>query len=310
MAGRGIQHQPIRIPAQWDPEWFERVFIREVLSKLDVRNANEGLGISIEGTPDQPATISASDDLGQLYDADFILSEASELLPNARVIEGEDGVSVTDEGPGGSLRVGLEVHGVQFDRLPQFPELSLLANGDNAVGSGRFVRAEDNDTVLGRVGDALRFTQLTEAMAPDGLWPAAKLASGVQASLALADTALQEAVRYIPQSGASHTYTDADFIHGHNIIGLRYAGSAEVSLPADLAVEKIIVIRAEDATGFDVDSGGGGAPYDAWGGSWASGSWGDAWSPESGSSIATGMTGALTLYADGAGNFYKIAEVA
>jgi hypothetical protein len=51
----GLDKISLRIPAQWDPEWF-RMVIRDVLSKADVRNAI-GSGVAITGNTDEPATL-------------------------------------------------------------------------------------------------------------------------------------------------------------------------------------------------------------------------------------------------------------
>lgn len=54
----GIEKIPLRIPTDWNAQWFE-VFVREVLSKADVRNA-VGNGIIITGQPDDFAELESS----------------------------------------------------------------------------------------------------------------------------------------------------------------------------------------------------------------------------------------------------------
>ena len=61
MAANGFDKISIRIPAQWDAEWY-RVHFRDVLSKGDVRTAR-GVGVSITGRSDEPATLTAAVDL-------------------------------------------------------------------------------------------------------------------------------------------------------------------------------------------------------------------------------------------------------
>jgi hypothetical protein len=51
------------IPEEWSAEWFRR-FITQYLQNADTRNATAGPGISISGTIQQPATISASTIVG------------------------------------------------------------------------------------------------------------------------------------------------------------------------------------------------------------------------------------------------------
>ena len=53
----GLEKVNLRIPKQWDPEWFRR-FILDVLAKADARNAT-GNGITVTGEPDGVALLSA-----------------------------------------------------------------------------------------------------------------------------------------------------------------------------------------------------------------------------------------------------------
>lgn len=194
MAGKGIQHLILRIPDQWDPVWFERVFIREVLANMDTRNAVDGLGISVTGNSNEPATISGSADLAELFDAGIVLAAADPLLPNARVLKGMTGViQITDSGAGGTVEVDILPNAVGPSQLATLSALSVLCNATNATANMQYLTAAANDTLLTRVGDALDFTQLTVDMAPDGLWTGAKLATAVQTSLGLADTSVQTA---------------------------------------------------------------------------------------------------------------------
>lgn len=58
----GVEQYPVRIPAEWERAlpgftvWFAR-FLRDVLSKADVRNAIGSGGISITGSPATVATL-------------------------------------------------------------------------------------------------------------------------------------------------------------------------------------------------------------------------------------------------------------
>lgn len=58
----GIQNVKFRIPEEWDPAWFEQVFIRQVLQFADARNI-VGTGLTITGDLDEPAAI-VVDDVG------------------------------------------------------------------------------------------------------------------------------------------------------------------------------------------------------------------------------------------------------
>jgi hypothetical protein len=51
----GFEHISLRIPVQWDAEWY-RTHFRDVLSKGDARNVL-GTGITVTGNTDQPASM-------------------------------------------------------------------------------------------------------------------------------------------------------------------------------------------------------------------------------------------------------------
>ncbi len=157
MPGTGIQNVPLRFPReapQWFVEWM-RAFVRDVLVPLDVRNSIEGLGISVTGTPDQPATISASEDLGQLFDAGFAMAEADPLLPNARTLVAGDGLFVSDSGAGGNLTISVPDNGLQLVKLQQISPLSVLGNDQSSSADVRRIASYDDDTLLRIVGGAL-----------------------------------------------------------------------------------------------------------------------------------------------------------
>lgn len=168
MAGQGVQHLPIRYPREmpaWMQRWFDEMF-RDVFRNMDIRNATPGLGISIEGTPDRPATISATEDLGDLFDADFLLAESDPaLLPNARTLGGESGVvDVADSGPGGSVTVGLVQHGVPTQKLRLSEGCSVLGNAGGDTGEVNDIIAGADATVLARVDGVVRFTKVSPDM--------------------------------------------------------------------------------------------------------------------------------------------------
>lgn len=109
---QGLQHLPLNdVPSKWDPVWF-RDFVRDTLALADARNAIPGPGIQIDGQSDVPATISSDEDLQNLLDQNFLLVEPSDpadLIPNSRVIAGEEGfITITDGGPSALLTVGID----------------------------------------------------------------------------------------------------------------------------------------------------------------------------------------------------------
>jgi len=160
----GIEQIPLRIPDKWDPVWFER-FVREVLAKADARNAIPGLGITIEGTPDTPATISSNTDVDQLVDQNYIVAEPSPLLANARTLDGEGGViEVNDSGPGGIVRITVAEHGITYSKFREGRACSVVGRPEDSVGEQTSIEATANDTVLRRVNDELSFGPVTFPM--------------------------------------------------------------------------------------------------------------------------------------------------
>lgn len=152
MTGRGIDAIPLKIPDRWDPVWFE-TFIRDVLALADVRNATEGVGISIAGAPEEPATISASADIEELATASLLTATSSSLSSARRVTAGV-GIDVDDNG-GGSTFV-ISVKDIPFGTLLAIPPNTVIGNAS----------ASD---------DRPAATQLTVDMAPDGVWTYAKI---------------------------------------------------------------------------------------------------------------------------------------
>ena len=52
----GLQDVRFDVPAQWDPRWFQR-FVRDILSKSDIRNAIGTPAVTITGDVTTVATI-------------------------------------------------------------------------------------------------------------------------------------------------------------------------------------------------------------------------------------------------------------
>ncbi|GEM_PF-2680334 len=178
----GLESIPLRIPDKWDPVWFKD-FVREVLALADARNAQPGPGITIEGSPDQPAVISSSEAVGALSDQSYVLTEPSdppEIVPNARVLTGEGGViDVDDSGPGGNVTIKVRARGIRNRHLRDSAPFSVIGRAFETSGEVADIQATADDTVLRRVYDGedtvLDFGELTVDMAPDGLWTYEKL---------------------------------------------------------------------------------------------------------------------------------------
>lgn len=153
---RGLDQIPLKIPEKWSAEWF-RGFVRDVLSLADVRNAIAGTGITIEGSSDTVATVSADSDLAGLVNAPFVTAAASSLLTNERILTGEAGVVTIDDGGGGNpITVGLQLFGVPYNKLVQAPAWSVLGNQlTTDAGVGPITAAFEGDVLWVRNVDGL-----------------------------------------------------------------------------------------------------------------------------------------------------------
>lgn len=169
----GLDKIPLRVPAKWDPEWFA-TFVRDTLSQADVRNAIEGVGVSITGQSDEPATIAASDDVLDLLSASLLTVTPSGLTA-ARQLVGGDGIEIDDGGPGNEASVGIAEYGITLDKLAQVPGLSIIGSQNTTPGTFEVVTAAANDRLLTRTSNALDFTQLTVGMFPDAVVTYAKI---------------------------------------------------------------------------------------------------------------------------------------
>ncbi len=148
MAAQGIEKIPIRIPEKWDPVWYSR-HIREVLALADTRNAFEGPGISITGTSDVPATISASADILNLLQQAYVLAAPSSFLPNERTLQPQIGVTtITDNGPNTTIVVGVAANGIGNAQIRQSQALSVVGRIFNSVGDVADITAYADGDVL------------------------------------------------------------------------------------------------------------------------------------------------------------------
>lgn len=181
----GLQNIPLRVPEEWSAAWFER-FVRETLSLADVRNAIEGTGISISGTSDENATISASEDVEALTQATLLTLTPSALTNAFRVVP-QDGILLSPASP--DVLLELADNGIPAVKLQAIPlakfgpitELSVLgapvaAGGVNAVEA---IASSSNDTLLRRAADVLEWGQLTAGMFPAAVIPDAALSANV-----------------------------------------------------------------------------------------------------------------------------------
>lgn len=125
----GIEKIPLRVPADFESfvPWFE-IFVREVLSKADVRNA-VGNGIIITGQSD-----------------DFAELESS--------ITGESGVltvAVADN----AITISVDDNGLTFSKIEQIPTETILGRVTAAEGDIEELTGTQATTLLNEfVGDS------------------------------------------------------------------------------------------------------------------------------------------------------------
>ena len=55
----GIERLQFYVPEQWSADWFRRVFVAEILAKLDVRNAL-GSGVAVSSSGNSVATLTTA----------------------------------------------------------------------------------------------------------------------------------------------------------------------------------------------------------------------------------------------------------
>lgn len=158
MPGQGIQHLPwARIPKEWNPQWFAEV-IRDVLALADTRNALEGSGIIITGQPNEPATISTSEDLQNLLLQSFVLATPSGFLNFERVLTAGDAIDIVDGGANSTITVSVEDGGINLGKLAELSDMGVLGNPVNGIGAVQNIQAELDGDVLTRQGVDLVFT--------------------------------------------------------------------------------------------------------------------------------------------------------
>jgi len=183
MAGRGIQHIPIRFPASapsWFKEWMTE-FIRDVLSKLDIRNAIEGGGVSVTGNSDEVATLAADADIAALAALQYVVLALSGTVANERKLTTSAQIAVNDGGAGGNVTLTLADGAVGSGNLESFPALSALVRRADDDGFPSPVVAGSDGQVLRRGSDLVEFgaLDLASANAVTGVLPDANIDAAI-----------------------------------------------------------------------------------------------------------------------------------
>jgi len=236
---RGLQDISFRIPEEWSASWFLE-FIRDVLTKLDVRNAIEGAGITIDGTPNEVATISSSEDLLDLIEQNFILATSSSFLDNERVLQGETGIiSIVDEGPGRNIIVKLINGTVPLSKLAPIDAQSVVGNNFATPAVPAPIISETDNTFLVRRSDVLRFDGLVDADIP------AEIARDTEVATAISDheAAADPHPNYLLEADAASTYQPINAALGFIFRG---AGDPEGVVTADIGS---LYLRSDGGTG-------------------------------------------------------------
>lgn len=216
----GLQAIPFgRIPSVWSAEWYAE-HIRQVLALADTRNIIPGPGIQVTGQPDEPATLTATQDLLQLLEQNYVLATTSGFLTNERVLEGQPLIiKITDNGPNSTIVVGLFNNSIGPAQFRQSTATSVVGRPQNNSGNVNDIVSGGDGEILRQAGGVLAFG-LIEAISISDFDEAAQDAVGsilvdtatidltytdatpeikadltapVIASLALADTATQSA---------------------------------------------------------------------------------------------------------------------
>lgn len=137
----GLQNIPLRIPEEWDPKWFLE-FIRDVLSKADVRNSI-GVGITIEGEADELATLS-----NDTQDNDFVMVTASENQDNERVLDVDGGLSLTDNGAGFTIVISITDNGIVLGKIQEIATARFLGRLTASSGDVESLSGTQATTLL------------------------------------------------------------------------------------------------------------------------------------------------------------------
>lgn len=140
--------------------WFPN-FIRRVLANADVRNANEGTGINISGSPVTKGGIGLSAEVLALQEQPYILAAAPVApaeLTAYRTLAAESGVlSITDGGAEEALALGVVANGIGNAQIRQGAAASVVGNSTNAPANVADIVAGADGNILQRVAGALVF---------------------------------------------------------------------------------------------------------------------------------------------------------
>lgn len=141
----GIQNVPLRIPAQWSPEWFE-TFVREVLSKLDTRNAI-GVGVGVSSDGNSVATLDVSTAISTAIDTHE--ADTTDVHSAAKYAQTDVAETITG---------AWNLDNITIDRVVIGPGNTTTASIKLTSQAAGLTSVEQGAIEL--VGNSLQFTQL------------------------------------------------------------------------------------------------------------------------------------------------------
>lgn len=163
---QGLQHIPLRIPAEWDAKWFGD-FCRDVLALADVRNAI-GEGLDISGQSAEVATLAVSADIQALLEQPFVLAQPSGFLENERTLAGEaDVIQILDGGPDANITVALIDGGLPLGKLKALTDYGVLGNPVDGGGAVQNLVPSGDKAVLHVNGTSIEFDLIDSTFISD-----------------------------------------------------------------------------------------------------------------------------------------------
>lgn len=149
----GLEVVPIRWPENYDPRFMEIIF-REVLALADARNVIEGVGIGVEGTADEKATITNT-----AAQATYVVLTSNAELENERILTPETDVLVlTDNGAGLTVVISVKANGLSLAKLQQVATARILGRVTAATGNVEdLTGAQARAVMILAVTDAVAF---------------------------------------------------------------------------------------------------------------------------------------------------------
>jgi len=231
MAARGFDKIALRVPEQWDAEWYRRHF-RDVLAKGDARNVIPAGGLSVTGNTDEPATLTGSPDVATLMALPFVLTANSGSVANERKLTGSSTVTVTDGGANGNVTLTIPDDGVTYAKMQNISATSrFLGRISSGAGDTEELTPANATSLLNTFTSSLQGLVpasgggTTTFLRADGSFTQVSLSTGVTGTLA--DGSLSSNV---PLKNAANTFTAGQTINAPaSTVGLTLAGAANAA---------------------------------------------------------------------------------